>query len=58
MVDAIQHSQTAAVRSDRTLMKSVDWYNNRRLLGTIRSIPRADAEEAFYANLNKLERNA
>ena len=36
-------------------LKWVDWYNNRRLLGPIGYIPPAEAEEAFYANLNKLD---
>lgn len=35
--------------------KWVDWYNNRRLLGPIGYIPPAQAEEAFYANLNTLD---
>ncbi|WP_262269091.1 IS3 family transposase [Microvirga yunnanensis] len=29
----------------------VDWYNNRRLLGSIGSIPPAEAEAAYYAQL-------
>ena len=33
----------------------VDWYNNRRLLGPIGYITPAEAEEAFYANLNSLD---
>jgi transposase InsO family protein len=33
----------------------VDWDNNRRLLGPIGYIPPAEAEEAFYANLNTIE---
>ena len=36
-------------------LKWVDWYNNRRLLGPIGYIPPADAEEAFYANLNTID---
>jgi len=39
-------------------LKWVDWYNNRRLLGTIGYIPPAEAEEAFYANLNSLDKVA
>ena len=39
-------------------LKWIDWYNNRRLLGPIGSIPPAEAEEAFYANLNTLDRVA
>ncbi len=33
----------------------IDWYNNRRLLGPIGYITPAEAEEAFYANLNSLD---
>ena len=36
-------------------LKWVDWYDNRRLLGPIGYIPPAEAEEAFYANLNSLD---
>ena len=36
-------------------LKWVDWYNNRRLFGPIGYIPPAEAEEAFYANLNSLD---
>jgi transposase InsO family protein len=36
-------------------LKWVDWYNNRRLLGSIGYIPPAEAEEVFYANLNILD---
>ncbi|WP_416543656.1 MULTISPECIES: IS3 family transposase [Phaeobacter] len=36
-------------------LKWVDWYNNRRLLGPIGYITPAEAEEAFYANLNTLD---
>lgn len=36
-------------------LKWVDWYNNRRLLAPIGYIPPAEAEEAFYANLNTLD---
>jgi putative transposase len=36
-------------------LKWVDWHNNRRLLGPIGYIPPAEAEEAFYANLNSLD---
>ena len=36
-------------------LKWVDWYNNRRLLGPIGYITHAEAEEAFYANLNTLD---
>jgi len=39
-------------------LKWVDWYNNRRLLGTIGYIPPAEAEEALYANLNSLDKVA
>ena len=36
-------------------LKWVDWYNNRRLLGPIGYITPAEAEEAFYANLNTID---
>ena len=36
-------------------LKWVDWHNNRRLLGPIGYIPPAEAEEAFYANMNTLD---
>ena len=36
-------------------LKWVDWYNNRRLLGPIGYITPAEAEEAFYANLNTVD---
>ena len=36
-------------------LKWVYWYNNRRLLGPIGSITPAEAEEAFYANLNTID---
>jgi len=36
-------------------LKWVDWFNHRRLLEPIGNIPPAEAEEAFYANLNKLD---
>ena len=36
-------------------LKWVDWFNNRRLLEPIGNIPPAEAEEAFYANLNTLD---
>ena len=36
-------------------LKWIDWYNNRRLFGPIGYIPPAEAEEAFYANLNSLD---
>jgi putative transposase len=36
-------------------LKWVDWYNNGRLLGPSGYIPPAEAEEAFYINLNSLD---
>ena len=36
-------------------LKWLDWYNNRRLLAPIGYIPPAEAEKAFYANLNTLD---
>ncbi|XOY55986.1 MAG: IS3 family transposase [Rhodobacterales bacterium] len=39
-------------------LKWVDWYNKRRLFGPIGYITPAEAEEAFYANLNTLDKVA
>ncbi|CAG0909066.1 unnamed protein product [Cyprideis torosa] len=39
-------------------LKWVDWYNNRRLFGPIGYITPEEAEEAFYANLNTLDKVA
>ena len=39
-------------------LKWVDWYNNRRLFGPTGYITPAEAEEAFYANLNTLDKVA
>ena len=36
-------------------LKWADCFNNRRLLEPIGYIPPAEAEEAFYANLNTLD---
>ena len=36
-------------------MKWIDWYNNCRLLGPIGYMPPAEAEEAFYANMNTFD---
>ena len=36
-------------------LKWIDWYNNRRLLGSIGYVPPAEAEETSYANLNTLD---
>ena len=36
-------------------LKWVNWFNHRRLLEPIGNIPPAEAEEAFYANLNTLD---
>ena len=36
-------------------LKWVDWYNNRRLLGSIGYVPPAEAGEAYYANLNTID---
>jgi len=36
-------------------LKWVNWFNNRRLLEPIGNIPPAEAEEAFYANMNTLD---
>ena len=52
-------NQTGPWKSTREVewetLKSVDWYNNRRLLGPIGYVPPAEAEETFYANLNTLD---
>lgn len=39
-------------------LKWVDWYNNRRLLEPIGYITPAEAEHAFYENLNRLDKVA
>jgi len=39
-------------------LKWVDWFNNRRLLEPIGYITPAEAEEAFYANMNILDKVA
>ena len=39
-------------------LKWVDWFNARRLLEPIGYITPAEAEEAFYANLNTLDKVA
>ena len=39
-------------------LKWVDWFNNRRLLEPIGYITPAEAEEAFYANINTLDKVA
>ena len=36
-------------------IKWVDWFNHRRLREPIGNIPPAEAEEAFYANLNTFD---
>jgi transposase InsO family protein len=33
----------------------VDWYNNRRLLGSIGDVPPAEAEAAWHAAQDNLE---
>ena len=40
---------------ERETLKWVDWFNNRRMPEPIGNIPPAEAEEAFYANLNTLD---
>ncbi len=35
--------------------QQVDWFKTHRLLEPIGNIQPAEAEEAFYANLNKLD---
>jgi hypothetical protein len=39
-------------------LKWIDWYNNRRLLGTIGYTIPAKAEQAFYANLSTRDKAA
>ena len=39
-------------------LKWVDWFNNRRLLAPIEYITPTEAEEAYYANLNALDKVA
>ena len=39
-------------------LKWVDWFNNRRLLEPIGYITLIEAEEAFYANINTLDKVA
>ena len=40
------------------ILKWVDWFNNRRLLEPNGYITPTEAEEAFYANMNTLEKVA
>jgi len=39
-------------------LKWIEWYNNRRLLAPIGYIPPAEAEQAYFANLNTLDQAA
>jgi putative transposase len=39
-------------------LKSVDWFNNRRLLQPVGTIPPAEAEEKFYEQRNELDKVA
>ena len=39
-------------------LKWVNWFNHRRLLEPIGSIPPAEAEEAFHANLSTFDKVA
>lgn len=39
-------------------LKWVDWFNNRRLLEPIGYITPVEAEEAFYKNMNTVDRVA
>ncbi len=39
-------------------LKWVDWFNNRRLLEPIGYITPTETEEAFYANMNTLDKVA
>jgi putative transposase len=50
--------QVECARSNGKHSNWIDWYNNRRLLGTIGYTTPAKAEEAFYANLNTRDKAA
>lgn len=39
-------------------LKWVDWFNHKRILGPIGNIPPAEAEENYYANLDKVQKAA
>jgi transposase InsO family protein len=39
-------------------LRWIDWYNNRRLLAPIGYIPPAEAEKAYFANLQTLDKAA
>ncbi len=39
-------------------LKWVDWFNHKRILGPIGNIPPAEAEENYYANLDKVPKAA
>ena len=39
-------------------LRWIDWYNNRRLLAPIGYIPPAEAEQAYFASRNNLDRAA
>jgi hypothetical protein len=43
---------------DGSTLKWVDWFNNRRLLEPIGYITPTEAEEAYYANMNALDKVA
>jgi len=49
--------KTAEAVECKTL-KWVDWFNNRRLLEPIGYITPTEAEEAYYANMNALDKVA
>lgn len=39
-------------------LKWVDWFNHKRILGPIGKIPPAEAEENYYASLDKVPKAA
>ncbi|CAN5606112.1 hypothetical protein BH23PSE1_BH23PSE1_01400 [soil metagenome] len=39
-------------------LRWIEWYNNRPLLAPIGYIPPAEAEQAYFANLNALDQAA
>jgi transposase InsO family protein len=41
------------VRARAATLEWVDWFNNRRLLEPIDNIPPAEAEAAYYADLEQ-----
>jgi hypothetical protein len=48
----------AIVRGEFATLKWVGWFNNRRLLEPIGNIPPAEAEDCYYAILDKASHGA